>query len=291
MVIGANGQLGSELCKELAAFELIPLYHSDIEITDKDSVKAAFSKYRPDVVINTAAYHQPDQCEDNPDEAYLVNALGPQNLAVAALEQGARLVHISSDYVFGGEEHRTTPYTELDLPSPINVVGKTKLAGEDFVQHLCVSHFIIRVSGLFGLRGRSGKGPNFVETILRLAKERDELRVVNDQIFSPTYCRDAARKIVQLIATDYFGIFHISSRGQCSWYEFAAEIIRLAGLKTPVTPITSDQYPQKARRPRFSVLDNYHLRLLGMDDMRPWPEALKEYMKEKGQLALAESQS
>jgi len=289
MVIGANGQLGSELCKELTSFELLPLYHSDIEITDMDSVKAAVGKHSPDVIINTAAYHQPDQCEDNPDKAYLVNALGPRNLAAAALEQGAKLVHISSDYVFGGEEQRTTPYTEFDLPSPISVVGRAKLAGEDFVRHLCPRHFIIRVSGLFGLLGKSGKGPNFVETMLRLARERDELRVVNDQIFSPTYCRDAARKIAQLIATDYYGIFHISGQGQCSWYEFSAAIIELAGLKTTVTPITSDQYPQQARRPRFSVLDNYHLRLLGMDDMRPWQEALKEYMEEKGHLAHSES--
>lgn len=281
MVIGANGQLGSELSKELAPFELMPLFHSNIEITDINSVKTAFSEYGPDVVINTAAYHQPDQCEDNPDKAYLVNALGPRNLAVAAQEQGTKLVHISSDYVFGGDEHRAIPYTEFDLPSPINIVGKAKLAGESFVRYLCPRHFVIRVSGLFGLLGRSGKGSNFVETILRLAKERDELRVVNDQIFSPTYCRDAARKIAQLIATDYYGIFHITNRGQCSWYEFSVEIIRLAGLKTPVTPITSDQYPQKARRPRFSVLDNYHLRLLGMDDMRPWQEALKDYMNER----------
>jgi len=285
MVIGANGQLGTELCKELTTFELIPLYHSDIEITDANSVRAAFSKHGPDVVINTAAYHQPDQCEDNPDKAYLVNALGPRNLAVVAQEHGTKLVHISSDYVFGGEENRTTPYNEFDMPSPISIVGKAKLAGENFVQHLCLRHFIIRVSGLFGPLGRSGKGPNFVETMLRLAKERDELRVVNDQVFSPTYCRDAARKIVQLIATDYFGIFHITGRGQCSWYEFAVEIIGLAGLKTPITPITSDQYPQKARRPRFSVLDNYHLRLLGIDNMRPWQETLKEYMKEKEHLA------
>ncbi len=289
LVIGANGQFGSDLCQELAPFELIPLLHSDIEITHMDSVKAAFTKHRPDVVINAAAYHHMDQCEDNPDKAFLVNALGARNLAVAALEQGTKLVHISSNIVFGGEEHRTTPYTEFDLPSPINVIGRAKLAGENFVRHLYPRHFIIRVSGLFGRLGRSGKGPNFVETVLRLAREQNELRMVNDQILSLTYCGDAARKIAQLIPTDYYGIFHIANRGHCSWYEFSVEIIRLAGLKTTITPIASDQYPQKARRPHFMALDNYHLRLLGMDDMRPWQEALKDYMREKAHLALSKS--
>ena len=129
-----------------------------------------------------------------------------------------------------------------------------------------------------------GKGGNFVETMLRLGKERDELRVVNDQVFSPTYTRDLARKIGELINTEYYGIFHITNRDTCSWYEFTKEILRLAGLQTPVVPITSDQYPQKARRPSFSVLDNYRLRLLGMDDMQSWQEALEDYMKEKGHL-------
>lgn len=285
MVIGAGGQLGSDVCKELGAFELVPLLHADIEITDMASVKAAFQKHRPDVVINTAAYHQPDQCEDNPDKAFRVNALGPRNLAVAAQESGAKLVHLSSDYVFGGEEGRTVPYTEFDAPSPINVVGRAKLAGESLIQHLCPRYFIVRVSGVFGRLGRSGKGPNFVETMLKLGRERSELRVVNDQVFSPTCAPEAAGKIARLIPTDSYGIFHITNQGQCSWYEFSVEILRLAGIRTPVIPIPSSQYPQKARRPKFSVLDNYHLRLLGMADARTWQEALKAYMKEKGHLS------
>ena len=179
---------------------------------------------------------------------------------------------------------RHIPYTEFDTPVPLNVYGKSKLAGEDFVRHLCLRHFIVRASGLFGVAGSSGKGGNFVETMLRLGKERDELRVVNDQVFSPTYTGDLAAKIAQLITTEYYGIFHITNRGACSWYEFTKEIIKLAGLKTRVVPITSDQYPQKARRPGYSVLDNYHLRLLKMDDMRTWQEALADYMREKGHL-------
>lgn len=289
IVIGANGQLGSDLCKELKASELVPLLHADVEITDMNSVKQVFARHQPDVVINTAAYHQPDECEANPDKAYLVNALGARNVAVAAQEMGAKVVYISSDYVFGGTtELHTAPYTEFDPPTPISSCGRSKVAGESFVRHLCHRHFNVRTSGLFGMAGSRGKGSgNFVETMLRLAYERDELRVVNDQVFSPTYTRDLATKITQLITTEYYGIFHITNRGACSWYEFAREILMLAGVKTPVIPITSEEYLQKARRPSFSVLDNCHLRLLGMGDMRPWQEALRDYMKEKGHLAFS----
>ena len=285
LVTGANGQLGTDLCKVLQHFELIPLTDKDIEISDMSSVKEAFGKYKPDIIINTAAYVRVDDCETEQDEAFLINALGARNVAVVAQELEARLAHISTDYVFGGEAgRRTTPYTEFDTPIPLNIYGKSKLAGEDFVRHLCHKHFIVRTSGLFGIAGAIGKGGNFVETMLRLARERDELRVVNDQVFSPTYTKDLAGKIAQLINTEYYGIFHITNKGSCSWYEFATEILKQAELKTPIIPVTSDEYPQKARRPRFSVLDNYHLRLLGMDDMRPWQEALKDYMISKGHI-------
>ncbi len=249
------------------------------------SIKQTFIRYQPDVVINTAGFHRVDDCESAPDKGFQVNAMGARNVAVVSQELGAKLVHISTDYVFGGgNEPRAIPYTEFDIPFSPNLYGKSKLAGESLVQYLCTKHFIVRSSGLFGVTGFSGKGGNFVETMLRLAKERDELRVVNDQVFSPTYTKDLAGKIGHLIQTDYYGIFHITNKGACSWYEFTKEILRLAGLKTPVIPITSDQYPQKARRPHFSVLDNYHLRLVGMDDMRPWPEALKDYLTEKGHI-------
>ena len=286
LITGANGQLGTDLCEVLRDFELIPLTHKDIEISDMSSMKQAFSKYKPGIIINTAAYVRVDDCEDEKDKAFSVNALGARNVAVVAQELGARLVHLSTDYVFGGEaELRTTPYTEFDTPVPLSIYGKSKLAGENLVRHFCLRHFIVRASGLFGVAGSSGKGGNFIETMLRLSKERDELRVVDDQVFSPTYTKDLARKISQLMTTDYYGIFHITNRGACSWYEFTTEILKLAGLKTPVVPITSDQYPQKARRPRYSVLDNSHLRLLGMDDMRPWQEALEDYLVARGHIA------
>jgi dTDP-4-dehydrorhamnose reductase len=282
LVTGANGQLGTDLCKVLRDFELIPLTDKDIEISDMSSVKQVFGKYKSDIIINTAAYVRVDDCEDEKDKAFQVNALGARNVAVVAQELGARLMHLSTDYVFGGEaEQRTTPYTEFDTPIPLSTYGKSKLAGEDFVRHLCLRRFIVRPSGLFGVAGSMGKGGNFIETMLKLGRERDEIEVVNDQIFSPTYTRDLAQKITQLMTTEYYGIFHITNRGSCSWYEFAREIFKLAGIETPVVPITSDQYPQKAQRPPYSVLDNYHLRLLGMDDMRPWQEALADYLREK----------
>ena len=295
IVTGAGGQLGTDLCKILRDFEVIPLTHRDIEIGDMNSVKRVFNEYKPDTIINTAAYVRVDDCEREQDKAFLINALGARNIAVVAQEFGAKLVHISTDYVFGGVWETLVvshtpggdqphPYTEFDTPAPINVYGRSKLAGEDFIHHLCLKHFIVRTSGLFGITGASGKGGNFVETMLKLAKEREELKVVNDQVFSPTYTKDLAQKIAQLITTEYYGIFHITNKGACSWYEFAREILKQADLKTQVIPVTSAQYPQKAKRPRFSVLDNYQLRLLGMDDMRTWQEALRDYMISKGHI-------
>lgn len=285
VVVGANGQLGSDLCRELSSVEPAPLVHSEIEVADMDSVKQAFAKQQPDVVVNTAAFHRVDDCETERDKAFQTNALGAANVAVMAQELGAKLVHISTDYVFGGEDElSTTPYTEFDEPCPPNTYGRSKLAGENLVRHLCLRYFVVRTSGLFGVAGSSGKSGNFVETMLRLAHEKEEVKVVNDQVSSPTYTRDLARKIAQLIDTEHYGTFHITNKGACSWYELTVEILRLAGIGTRVTPITSDQYPQNARRPAFSVLENYHLRLLGMDDMRPWQEALVDYMKEKGHI-------
>ncbi|MFC2067692.1 dTDP-4-dehydrorhamnose reductase [Chloroflexota bacterium] len=284
-VIGANGQLGTDLCLVLHDAEVLPLTHRDIEITNMDSVTEVLRKTKPNIIVNTAANVRVDDCETEPDKAFSINALGARNVAVVAQEISAKLVHVSTDYVFGGEPgSRTVPYNEFDTPIPINIYGKSKLTGENFVEHLCYKHLIIRISGLFGVAGASGKGGNFIETVLRVSKERDELTMVNDQIFSPTFTKDLAQKIGQLITTECYGTFHITNQGACSWYEFAKEFLKLAGLKIPVIPVTSDQYPQKAKRPNFSVLDHYHLRLLGMDDMRIWQYALKDYMKEKGHL-------
>jgi len=287
LLIGANGQLGSDLRVALKEYDLTALTDKDIDITDVESVSAAFRKSKPGIVINTAAYVRVDDCEDNIDVAYKVNALGARNVAVAVQEAGAALVHLSTDYVFGGDETRSVPYTEFDQPEPVSIYGASKLAGERYVQHLCNKYFIVRTSALFGVAGSMGKGGNFVETMIKLAQEKDELRVVNDQVFSPTYARDLADRICQLITTKYYGIFHITNSGVCSWYDFTVEILRLASTKTRIIPITSEEYPQKATRPTYSVLDNYQLRLLGMGDTRDWKLALKDYMDKKGHFAAA----
>ena len=283
LITGANGQLGTDICHALAKVEVIALTHADADITDMDSIKRAVNLHRPDVIINTAAYVRVDDCETERDKAFKVNTLGARNVAVAAQEAKCKLIHISTDYVFGGVERQIpVPYTEFDTPSPINIYGMSKLAGEELVRSLSSKHFIVRTCGLFGVAGSSGKGGNFVETILKQAKKNNEIKVICDQFLSPTYTKDIAAKIVLLADTEYYGIFHIVNSGVCSWFEFAKEIIRLVGLETIVTPVSSDQYPQKARRPHYSALDSYHIRLLGMGEMRSWQEALRDYMISKG---------
>jgi dTDP-4-dehydrorhamnose reductase len=284
LLTGAGGQLGTDIRKEATGIEILPLTHTELDITNGAAVLKACRDFHPDVIINTAAYIRVDDCETNTDQAYAVNALGAGNVAMAAREVGAKLVHISTDYVFGGGESSDGhPLTEFDTPVPVNVYGASKLAGEDDVRKLCRRYFIVRSSGLFGTAGNSGKGGNFVETMLRLAGEREELRVVDDQIFSPTYTRDQAIKVLQLAETDKFGIYHITNSGACSWYGFTQEILKLAGLDVKVSPITSEQYQLTARRPAYSVLDNYQLHYVGMEAMRPWQEALAAYMKERSE--------
>jgi dTDP-4-dehydrorhamnose reductase len=282
LITGADGQLGTDLCKTLGNHNLIPLVFRDLDITDLKKTIGTFMDTRPDVVINTAAFVRVDDCETEPDTAYTVNALGARNVAVAAADAGTRLVHISTDYVFGGEgQKRTTPYTEFDTPVPLSVYGRSKLAGEDLVRHACPKHFIIRSSALFGLAGSMGKGGNFVETIIRMAKDNKEMSIVNDQVFSPTYTPDLSQRIADLIESEYYGIIHITNSGICSWYEFAAEILKLAGSSTPLQAIRSEDYPQKATRPAYSVLDNYQTKLLHFPAMRPWQAALRDYMEKR----------
>jgi dTDP-4-dehydrorhamnose reductase len=284
LVTGANGQLGTDLCLALKNENLIAITHQDLEITDINAVDRVFKTHHPDVIINPAAWVDADDCEVNPDKAFKVNSLGVRNIAVVAREINAKLVQISTDYVFGGENRtEIAPLTEFDLPVPISVYGKSKLLGEKFAQHFCNKHFIVRVSGLFGVAGcRSKGGSNFVEAILKQAKIKDKLAVVNDQFFSPTSTMDLASKIAELIHTSLYGIFHITNKGVCTWHEFAEEIIRQAGLTTPVLPVTSDEYPMNAKRPHYSALRHYQLQLLGMDNMRPWQLALESYLKAKG---------
>jgi len=279
LIIGANGQLGSDLVRALADQELIPLTHADIEVTDEGQVQAVLAHHKPEIVINTAAFHQVDLCEREVERAFRVNAYAPRLLALACRDQDAALVHISTDYVFGGDAARRTPYVESDCPAPINVYGLSKLAGEHFIRSLWPRHFIVRTSGLYGIAGSSGKGGNFVEGRLRQAREGRAIRMVTDQVLSPTYTPDLAQAIRRLIGTEHYGLYHITNAGHCSWYEFTAKILELAGLPAELAPQTTAESGAAARRPAYSVLENAALKAIGLDDLRPWQEALADYLR------------
>ncbi|MBU0495893.1 MAG: dTDP-4-dehydrorhamnose reductase [Chloroflexi bacterium] len=278
-VIGATGQLGHDLVKALTDEQVIPLAHADVEICEAESVQAMMAQHRPQAVINLAAYHKVDECEGNPDRSFAVNALGVRSVALACREHGATLVHLSTDYVFDG--HKGRPYTEDDAPHPINVYGVSKLAGEYLVRYLCPQHFVVRSSGLYGVAGSSGKGGNFVELMLRLAREGKDIRVVDDQVLTPTYTVDLARAIARLIQTEHYGLYHITSAGACSWFQFAGQIFELAGVSPNLSPTTTGAFGAAATRPPHSVLENAALARIGLDDMRPWQEALAAYLAER----------
>jgi dTDP-4-dehydrorhamnose reductase len=278
-LIGANGQLGQELQRVYADHNLIPLTHADLEVTDRKQTEEALERYAPDLILNTAAYHRVDECEEYPARAYEVNALAVRHLAQWARAHGAILVHFSTDYVFDGTLRR--PYTEADPPGPLSAYGISKLAGEYFIRAIHDRHYVIRTCGLYGIAGSSGKGGNFIETMLRLATDGKEVRVVEDQVLTPTSAKELARKVRQLVETGAYGLYHITNAGACSWYEFAAAIFELSGLKPRLQPTTSAAFGVRAKRPAYSVLDNANLRSLGLDDLRDWGDALGEYLEER----------
>jgi len=278
-VIGANGQLGTDLVKALDGWDLVPLTLADVEICDYAQTRQVLELIRPDVVINTAAFVRVDDCEEEVGQAFSVNAFAARNLAQICADLDCTLVHISTDYVFDGQKRE--PYTEEDLPNPINVYGASKLAGEHFVRAICPKHLIVRTSGLYGKAGSSGKGGNFVETMLRLAKEGRPIRVVDDQVLAPTYTKDLAGVITSLLQSPEIGLYHATNAGHCTWYEFAGRIFDLLGLHPTLTATTTTELGARAQRPRYSVLASAALngRLLGA---RRWEEALQAYLLETG---------
>jgi dTDP-4-dehydrorhamnose reductase len=284
LILGARGQLGSDLVRVLSLrWEVLPLTHADLDVCDADKTAHVVGQAKPDVVINTAAFHRVEECEEQPEKAFQVNALAVRHLAKACADHHARLLHVSTDYVFGGGARQ--PLTETDLPGPVNVYGTSKLAGEYLVRQTCPRHWVVRASGLYGVAGASGKGGNFVELMVRLAREGRPIQVVNDQVLTPTYTPDLARMIAALIRTEAYGLYHITSSGQCSWYEFAARIFQLLKLTPVFAPTTSAAFGAKVKRPDYSVLAHPALiRATGVD-MRPWPDALQAYLEEKGHLS------
>ncbi|WP_414698875.1 dTDP-4-dehydrorhamnose reductase [Paenibacillus sp. LPE1-1-1.1] len=274
VITGANGQLGRELSEwTTGTAEIIGFGRHELDITSLPACRNLFALHQPDVVIHCAAYTAVDKAESEPDEAFRVNAAGTRNVAVAAREVGAKLCYISTDYVFDGTG--TTPYNEYDKTNPLTVYGKSKFAGEQLVQTLYDRYYIVRTSWVFGKYGN-----NFVKTMLKLAEERDQLKVVADQIGSPTYTYDLAEFLLELVHTDYYGIYHASNSGTCSWYDFAQAIFEESGSKIILEPCTTAEFPRPAPRPAYSVMDHSAMRSNGFNVLRPWREALKHYLKD-----------
>lgn len=289
LVLGANGQLGSDLVRTLTRHEVVPLTHADLDVMDHFAVEQRLAETAPDVVINTTAFHKVDVCEDEVEKTFAVNTYAVRHLAACCAAQGRTLVHVSTDYVFGGDQW--TPHVETDLPIPRNVYGVSKLAGEHFVRVLCPRHFIVRVSGLYGVAGASGKGGNFAELMIRLAKEGKPIKVVNDQTLTPTYTVDVCEALGKLIETDAYGLYHLTSAGACSWYEFAGTIFRFLGLRPDLAPTNSATFATRAIRPSYSVLDNQAYRHVVGSDLRSWTDALEAYLIEKGHLSARQRQA
>lgn len=273
MIVGYKGQLGSEMVKILSKekCKLIKVDLPELDITDFNNVIKKIVNKNPNIIINCAAYTDVDGCENNKDTAYKVNALGVKNLAIAAEKIGAKLVHVSTDYIFNGFGEE--PYKEFHSSDPQTVYGQSKLLGEKYVQQFSSRFFIFRTSWLYG------EGNNFVRTMLRLAGENDELNVVSDQIGSPTSTVDLAKIIINLMETEHYGIYHATCEGKCSWYDFAKKIFEIKNIDIKVNPVSSDEFKRDAERPKYSVLDNYMLKLIDKNNFRDWEESLKEYLE------------
>lgn len=272
LITGKTGQLGYDLYELIKdKDEVIATGRSDFDITDIGSTHKFIKEYKPDIVIHCAAYTRVDDSEKNVDLAYKVNAIGAGNIALVCSDIGAKMVYISTDYVFDGTKGK--PYNEFDVPNPLNVYGKSKLAGENIVKEILDKHYIIRTSWLYGINGN-----NFVKTMLRLSKEKEVIKVVNDQWGTPTYTKDLAKGIYFLIKTDAYGTYHMTNNGEITWYDFAKNIFKITNINMKVEPITTEEYNAPATRPKYSVLDNYVLRLRFDYKLRDWEEGLNEYL-------------
>ena len=281
-IIGADGQLGSDLVKALKGEKVFLFYYPDFDITKPRQIREILSRLDLEVVINTAAYHRVDECEDNPQKSFEVNSIAVRDLALICREFEFTLVHFSTDYVFDGK--KKTPYIEDDTPSPLSVYAASKLAGEYFVRSVLERYFLIRTCGLYGVTGCWGKGNNFVDTVLSLEKEGKPLKVINDQTVTPTSTAELAERIGELIQTRHYGLYHLTNEGQCTWFEFTKTIFSQVGKKPHLTPVDSEAYGSRARRPSYSVLENKSAKEIGLTDFPPWQKALKDYLIKKGHI-------
>lgn len=274
IITGANGQLGRAVNLQYAGsgeYELINTDVEELDITNIDKVMAFVRDVKPYAIVNCAAYTAVDACEKEEDLAFRINAIGPRNLSIAATETGAKMMHVSTDYVFDG--NGTRPYRETDPTGPQGAYGRTKLAGEEFVREFSDRHFIVRTAWLYG------DGKNFVKTMLRLSETNDKVRVVMDQVGSPTSAAELAKAIAYLLPTENYGLFHGTCEGDCSWAQFTEEIFRLAGKNTIVEAITSEEYAAAARRPAYSILENYMFKMTTDFMFADWHDAIAEYLR------------
>ena len=273
LITGSKGQLGLELTKQLEKekkYEIIATDRDELNIIDINSVNEFLLNNKPDVVINCAAHTAVDLCETDVENAYKINAIGPRNLAIVCEKIGAKLVQVSTDYVFDGNGAR--PYREDDTTCPNSIYGTSKLMGENFVREFCSRYFVVRTAWLYG------EGNNFVRTMLKLAETNSELNVVNDQFGSPTSTVDLAKAIIDLMNTEHYGVYHGTCEGQCSWYDFAKKIFEIKNIDIKVNPVTSEEFKRPAPRPSYSVLDNFMFKLVGLNSFRNWEKSLEEYL-------------
>ncbi len=279
-LIGADGQLGTELLGTLSGHEVVPLVFPAFDVTKPETARAVLAGMKPEAIVNTAAFHRVDECEDKAETAFRVNAFAVRDLALLAGELGATLIHFSTDYVFDGR--KTEPYLEDDPPFPLSVYGASKLAGEFFIRALCPNHVVIRTCGLYGPAGCREKGVNFVEAMLRAAERGGPVRVVDDQWVTPTSAAELAACIADLLARRAFGLFHLTNEGRCTWYQFARAVFDLAGRTVDLRPIDSATLAARARRPAFSVLENGRAKAIGLRGFSDWRDALRDYLRRMG---------
>lgn len=286
LVTGSQGQLGNEISsiietgkaeigpisKQCQNYKIFKTDVSELDICDLEAARNFCQINKIDLIINCAAFTNVDGCETERESAFKVNVIGPRNLAIVASEIDAKLVHVSTDYVFSGDA--TKPYLESDSCGPKSVYGSTKYLGEQYVREFCDKYFVVRTSWLYGYIGK-----NFVKTIIRLASERDEIKVVNDQRGNPTNANDLAYHILKIAQTEEYGIYHCTGEGECTWFDFATEIIRLMELGCKVLPCSSSEFPSPVKRPAYSSLDNMMLRVTVGNKMRDWKMAISEYIK------------
>ena len=283
VLIGANGQLGTDMKRVFqdAGDTVFPYVHAQLDVCSEARIAEVLAETKPDLVLNTAAYHRVEECEKKSELAFQVNGTAAMNLAIACQKAGATLVHFSTDYVFGGYD-RNTPYEETDRPAPLNVYGASKVLGEYLIPDYTDRYFVLRVCGLYGVAGSSGKGGNFVETMLKKGLAGDAIRVVDDQVLTPTYTVDLAEAVRKLVLTRKFGHYHLSSEGECSWYEFTRHIFASAGIEAKLSPVKSTEFASPVKRPSYSVLSKAKVRALGVS-LPSWKDALPRYLKQRAE--------